>query len=160
MNPSLFLGLLFSVLPVIEIRGGIPLIVNYGIRHGIHIWPYIILALILNILIVPIIFILLDFFHKLLVDSRFYKHLKGRASLRRVIGKARKIGPLEGFKKYVALFLLVAIPLPGTGVWTGALIAWIIDADRKKSLIAIAFGVIVSGMIVLAASTGLLRFIY
>ena len=48
----------------------------------------------------------------------------------------------------------VAIPLPGSGAWTGTLIAWIIGLDRLKSFVAITFGVIVAGLIILLVSLG------
>ena len=61
---------------------------------------------------------------------------------------------------YLALLLFVAIPLPGTGAWTGCLIAWIMKLDRIKSFFAIAIGIIIAGVIILLISLGIFSSIY
>jgi uncharacterized membrane protein len=58
---------------------------------------------------------------------------------------------------FLALALFVAIPLPMTGAWTGALIAWLLGLKRWKSFIAIAFGVIIAGILVTLISVGLIN---
>ncbi len=55
---------------------------------------------------------------------------------------------------YLALAIFVGIPLPITGAWTGTLIAWLLDLNRKKSFIAIASGVIIAGVLVTLATLG------
>jgi uncharacterized membrane protein len=55
---------------------------------------------------------------------------------------------------YIALMIFVAIPLPGTGAWTGTLIAWTLGLNRLKSFIAIAVGVLIAGLLVLLLSLG------
>ena len=57
---------------------------------------------------------------------------------------------------FVALLLFVGIPLPGTGAWTGTLAASLLDMDFKSSIIAVMLGVILAGLIMGAASAGLL----
>ena len=56
--------------------------------------------------------------------------------------------------------LLVAVPLPGTGAWTGALIAWVLKLNRLKSFIAISAGIIIAGILVLSASLGFFSGVY
>ena len=50
--------------------------------------------------------------------------------------------------------LFVAVPLPGTGAWSGCLVSWLLGLDRKKSILAISLGVIIAGLIILFASLG------
>lgn len=57
---------------------------------------------------------------------------------------------------YLALTLLVAIPLPFTGAWTGSLVSWGLDLDRKKSIVAIALGVTIAGTIIFFGTLGAL----
>ena len=54
----------------------------------------------------------------------------------------------------IALMLFVAIPLPGTGAWTGCILAWVLGLERKKSIIAISAGVLIAGLIVFLVSLG------
>ena len=68
----------------------------------------------------------------------------------------KKKGQIEKYG-YWGLFLFVAIPLPGTGAWTGALIAAMLDMDKKKSFLAIALGVAGAGIIMMILSYGLLK---
>ena len=58
---------------------------------------------------------------------------------------------------FLALMIFVAIPLPGTGAWTGCLISWFLDLDRKKSLLYISLGVLIAGIITTLASLGIIN---
>jgi uncharacterized membrane protein len=74
--------------------------------------------------------------------------------------KAKKVeNRFEKFE-YLSLVLFVAIPLPGTGAWTGALVSWILGLNRWKSFIAIAFGVTIAGFLVLLLSLGFFNWFY
>ena len=68
----------------------------------------------------------------------------------------KKLTEKAGCSTYVALFLFVGIPLPGTGAWTGTLAASLLDLDFKKSIIAVMLGVILAGIIMGLASAGVL----
>lgn len=57
---------------------------------------------------------------------------------------------------FIALALFVAVPLPGTGAWSGCLLSWILGLDRKKSIIAISSGVLIAGLIILFGTLGFL----
>lgn len=141
-----WLSFLISLVPFLELRFAIPpaILFNPGIS------PLAILAIcvFLNILVIPIAFVLLDFIvppirHRIkFVDKIF------RLSVKR----ARKYQNLS----LIGLALFVAIPFPATGAYTGALIAYVGGFDRKRSSLAIAVGVIIAGVIVTLATLGML----
>lgn len=135
---------LISMVPLIEIRGSIPVAELMGLPT---LQSYIV-CIIGNMLPVPIIYL---FARKVLIwgqsksiplFSKFCnfcmeKGEKGGAKLQEKAGKGL----------YVALFLFVGIPLPGTGAWTGTLAASILDMDFKKSVVAVMAGVVLAGLI-------------
>jgi len=159
MDAQILVGLLLTILPVSELRGGLPVIVEYCLRNGVSVWPYFLLVVALNILVIFFIFLFFDFLHGSFMRLRTYRFVVGKW-----IDKTRKkaIRVKERFDKwgYFALMLFVAVPLPGTGAWTGTFVAWILGLDRKKSFAAIAAGVVVAGALVLFASLGLLSWFY
>ena len=132
---------LTSMLPIIELRGALPLAINlFNIS-----WPKaFLIAYIGNIIPAPLILWLLGpivrFLSRVRVFRRFFTWLFERTRKRsnRMIEKYEEIG----------LMAFVAIPLPGTGAWTGALIAFLFGLDFKKSLLIIAIGVFIAGVIV------------
>ncbi len=133
-----------SIIPVIELRGG----VLAGKVLGIP-WYWNLLACWLgNILPVPFILI---FVRKILEWmkgtrlSRIAEFLEKKA-----VKKSDKVSRYATF----GLFLFVAIPLPGTGAWTGALIASFLEMRLKHSLISIVLGVLAAGIIMTIASYG------
>jgi uncharacterized membrane protein len=142
-----------AMLPLIEIRGSI----LYASAHGMPLLPSMIVGLLGNMLPVPIIFY---FARKLLVWGS-QKRLIGPVFsffLNRGESAGRKLLAKAGRGLYYALFLFVAIPLPGTGAWTGILAASILDMDFKKSVAACLAGVICAGIIVYLAASGIIRF--
>ena len=153
MDVQILIGLLLSVLPVFELRGGLPVIVEYTVRNGIPIWPYFLLVLVLNILVILLIFMFFDFFHEMFMRMRWYRAVVGRI-LRRVQRKVDRVEKKMDKWGYLALMFFVAVPLPVTGAWTGTLVAWIMGLDRLKSFVAIAAGVVIAGLLVLLLSLG------
>lgn len=153
MYLDLILGLFLTVLPIFELRGGLPLIVKYCTETGVSVWPYFILVVFLNSIISLFVFIFLDHGHNYFLRWNFYKKY-----MNKYIERVRKKAiPLELKIKdwgFVILSIFVAIPLPGTGAWTGAVLAWILKLDRTKSIIAIFFGVLIAGLIMLGVSFG------
>jgi len=140
---------LVSMSPVIELRGGIPL----GLALGMSPLLVYIVAVVFNFLAVPIILFFLDNVHSHLLKYGRYKaffdnyiHSK-RKKLEKSIGKRTE---------FIALMIFVAIPLPGTGAWTGTILAWFFGMKRIKVYLAILFGVILAGIIVMLASLGLI----
>lgn len=129
--------ILFSIMPFAELRGGIPL----GISLGYN--PYLVFAVstAANMLIVLPVLVGLEWFDKYLRKLSIYKW-----SIERV----RK-GSKQLVDKYGALGLMifVAVPLPGTGAWSGALAAFIFGMKKRKSFPAISAGVLIAGILVL-----------
>jgi uncharacterized membrane protein len=129
------------MLPIIELRGALPLAINvFNIS-----WPKaFLIAYIGNMIPAPIILWLLGPIVKLLSRIHLFKKFfdwlfeRTRKRSNKMIEKYEEIG----------LMAFVAIPLPGTGAWTGALIAFLFGLDFKKSLLIIAIGVFIAGIIV------------
>ena len=142
---------LISMVPLIELRGAIP----YAVLYKLNMPTSYIVAIIGNMLPVPIIFF---FARKVLlwgkdkpVIGKFFTFCltKGEHGGEKLIAKAGK-------GLYIALFLFVGIPLPGTGAWTGTLAASILNLDFKKSVTAAMAGVVFAGIIMGLVSAGVL----
>ena len=147
---SYLIVFLISMVPLIELRGAIP----YAIGFGLPIIPSYIIAIIGNMLPVPIIFL---FARKVLVWGKD-KPLIGKFftfCLEKGEKGGKKLKAKAGRGLFVALLLFVGIPLPGTGAWTGTLAASLLDMDFKSSVLAVMLGVILAGIIMGAASAGL-----
>lgn len=139
-----------SMIPVIELRGAIPM----GQALGLSFWQCFFISVIGNILPVPIILL---FVRYVLDWMTGIKNLDRIANW--VLEKADKhSGKVTKYATW-GLFLFVAIPLPGTGAWTGSLIAALLDMRLKKALPSIFAGVIVAGLIVSGISFGFLNFL-
>ena len=137
-----------SLMPILEIRGGL---IAAGLL-GLKIVPSFIICLIGNLLPMPfILWFITPIFNKLKKTKHLSKLVNKIES--KALKKKVKIEKAE----FIGLLLFVGIPLPGTGGWTGSLIAALIGMDKKKALIAILLGVILAGFIVGTFSFGLLR---
>lgn len=139
-----------SMVPLIELRGAIP----YAIGFGLPLVPSYIIAILGNMIPVPIIFL---FARKVLmwgkdkpVIGKFFTFCleKGEKG-------GKKLQEKAGRGLFVALMLFVGIPLPGTGAWTGTLAASLLDMDFKSSVLAVMLGVVLASIIMGAASAGL-----
>ena len=144
---------LISMVPLIELRGGVP----FAIASGLPLLPSYIICILGNILPVPFIFF---FARKILVWGSDKKYIGKFFSwcLKKGEKGGRKLQKKAGNGLYVALFLFVGIPLPGTGAWTGTLAASILDMDFKKSIKAIIAGVVLAG-IIMGCGTYIVKFI-
>ena len=143
---DILLTLLMSAVPVIELRGGIP----YGLALGLEWWEAYPAAIIGNMLPVPFIILGVRWvFSWLRKISPWFEHL-----VRKMEEKAAKNAELVKKYEMVGLCILVAIPLPGTGAWTGALVAAVLDMRLKKALPVIALGVAIAGFIVTCLTFG------
>ena len=132
-----------SMVPLIELRAGVPFAVGMGLDYT----TALTICVIGNMLPVPVIYF---FARKVLEWGRDKKYIgkfftfciekgeKGGRKLARTAGR----GGL-----FIALMLFVGIPLPGTGAWTGALIAAMLDIPKKKSIPAIALGVCLAAVL-------------
>lgn len=137
-----------SILPVIELRGAIPL----GAGLGLPLWLCFLMAVIGNLLPVPF---LIFFGGKVL--HYFAKFERFGKPFRKIIEIGEK--KVSKMKKTVfwGLLTFVAIPLPGTGAWTGALVAITLDLDFKKAFPPIVLGVLGAGVIVSLIAYGFLE---
>ena len=134
---------LISMLPIVELRGAIP----YGIGFGLDILPVILISVVGNLLPIPFLILfggkVLNWFAKLpKLGKPFRKILE--------IGE-KKVAKMHK-TLFWGLFLFVAIPLPGTGAWTGALISILLGLKLRKCFPPIALGVLGAGAIMLTLS--------
>ena len=134
---------LISMVPIVELRGAIPIAESLNL----NIFIYYPLAIIGNMLPVPIIFLfarkVLEWGKDKIIIGKFFtwcleKGEKGGQKLKKTAGNT-------GI--FFALLLFVGIPLPGTGAWTGTLAASFLDLDFKTSIIAVSLGVLLAGII-------------
>lgn len=141
-----------SMLPIIELRGAIPIAVGMGLPKI----PSLIVAIIGNLIPVPFIYL----FARKFLNWGKDKKLIGKFCdwcLEKGEKGGKKLQKKAGQSIYWALFLFVGIPLPGTGAWTGTLAASILDLDFKKTTLAALAGVLLAGGIMLAASLGVVN---
>lgn len=142
---------IISLFPILELRGGLLAASLLGLEP----LPSYIITMVGNLL--PIPFILL-FITKILDWMRKSKHFSGIVNwLDKKVDKHK--GSIEKYG-FWGLVLFVGIPLPGTGAWTGSLIASVLEMDRKKSFLAIIIGVVMASIIMMLISFGLLRAIF
>lgn len=143
MTKKYLIVFLVSMLPIIELRGAIPIAEGMGL----NIFWYYIIAIIGNILPVPIIYLfarkVLEWGKDKKIIGKFFtwcleKGEKGGEKLRKTAGNT-------GI--FWALLIFVGIPLPGTGAWTGTLAASFLKLDFKTSIFAVTLGVILAGII-------------
>lgn len=137
---------IISLLPILELRGGI--IAGYAL--GMSLLPSFVIAYIGNMLPIPFVLLAIKAIFRFLKKTP----LNGIAYYfeNKAMSKSEQVQRLG----YLGLFLFVAIPLPGTGAWTGSLVATLLELDLKKSFVVIAFGVLTAGIIVSIFSFGLL----
>jgi len=133
-----------SALPISELRGGIPLALYLGFNP---VEAYTI-SVVGNLLPIPFLLLLLSLIERIALKtplSSIYLKIVRRTERRKDI--IDKYG-------YLGLTIFVAIPLPVTGAWTGCLLAFLLGLDKIKSLMYIALGVALAGIIVLTTSLG------
>ncbi|WP_455012410.1 COG2426 family protein [Mogibacterium timidum] len=133
--------LLMAMVPVIELRGAIP----YGVAvAGLEIWQAALIAVIGNLLPIPFLVVFTrDVFAWMRKKSERLDRIVVRMEK-----KADKNKDVVLRYQFWGLMILVAIPFPGTGAWTGALVAALMDLQLKKAMPAIALGVVIAAIIV------------
>ncbi len=136
--------LIVSMVPVVELRGAIPIGVGLGLPYGLA----VLVSVIGNIIPVPFIII---FIKKIFVWMRkVLPKLDGMVSALETRAEKHR-GTVEKYA-FWGLFVLVAIPLPGTGAWTGALVAAMMDMPLKKGFPSVVLGVFGAAVIVTAVT--------
>lgn len=162
MFKKFFIVFLISMIPLIELRGAIPVALSpadmtfFGAFHGmgLPVLQAYIVCIIGNMLPVPFIF----FFARKVLEWGADKPVIGKFftfCLQKGHKGGEKLKEKAGKGLFWALFLFVGIPVPGTGAWTGTLAASILDMDFKESVIAVMCGVVLAGVIMGLVSTGL-----
>jgi uncharacterized membrane protein len=136
-----------SLMPTIEVRGSVPMVFIL-FRNNYEASIALVIAIVSNLIIAPILFLALDWFNDMIMTSKRFPSLLKNIYLR-VLRYARSKGTKINRYSLVGLLLFVAIPLPGTGAWTGSIVAYVLGFDKKKSIIAIELGVIMASLIVL-----------
>ena len=141
---------LVSILPVAELRGGIPFGVALGLAH----WKAFLAAVVGNVLPLPFIVVYI---------RRIFQWMRQHfPALDKSVDKLEQKAHLKGKKvtkfKYWGLLIFVAIPLPGTGGWTGALVAAFLDMPLRKAIPALFFGVLIAGFLVTGITYGFTAF--
>lgn len=143
---------LISMVPVVELRGAIPV----GYAAGLDIWLTTILSIIGNMIPVPFI---------ILFTRKVFEWLRKLSStLNKIVTKfenraEKHRGKVEKYK-FWGLMILVAIPLPGTGAWTGAMVAAVMEMRLKDAIPSIFLGVVTAGVVVALATLGVVALIF
>lgn len=151
MDLRLLYSILLSLAPIAELRIGMPLAVIYSLEKGIPVIFAFLVSVLANIFIIFFIFFFLDFLHLKLMKIDFYSKFF-KKFIFRIQKKVDKFEKKYNALGFLALAFFVAVPLPGTGAWTGAFISWILGLDRNKSIASIAVGVIFAGIFVFLSS--------
>lgn len=150
LNGEFILTLLVSMIPVVELRGGIP----FGVAAGLPVWAAYLAAVIGNLIPVPFIVV---YIRRIFMFMR--QHMPRLNSLVDRMEEKAHLKSASVLKyQYLGLAIFVAIPLPGTGAWTGALVAAFLDMRLKKALPSIAGGVLSAGLIISILSYGVKSF--
>ena len=143
---DILLTFLVAMVPVVELRGAIP----FGVVRGLNLWTAIIASVLGNH--VPVPFIIL-FIRRIFAWMRAHMpKLDGLVT--RMEKKAEKNRAAVEKYAFWGLAILVAIPLPGTGAWTGALVAAMMEMRLKRAFPAIVIGVVIAGVIVSVVTYG------
>ncbi len=143
---DILLTFLVAMVPVEELRGAIP----FGVVRGLNLWTAIIASVLGNL--VPVPFIIL-FIRRIFAWMRAHMpKLDGLVT--RMEKKAEKNRAAVEKYAFWGLAILVAIPLPGTGAWTGALVAAMMEMRLKRAFPAIVIGVVIAGVIVSIVTYG------
>lgn len=152
---KILLVLLISMVPLIELRGAVPVALGMDIPHI----PALVICVLGNMIPVPFIYF---FARKFLIWGAKQKYIgkfcgifltKGERAGQKLVAKTGRYG------LFFALLLFVGIPLPGTGAWTGTLAASFLDMGFKSTVLAVSLGVILAGCIMALASTGVFHII-
>ena len=140
---------LISMIPIIELRGAVP----RGVARGLPFWPTYFVCVLGNMVPVPFILFLV----KPILQAMQKINIKFINKIAKFfLEKGHKAGAKFGDAKYLALYAFVAVPMPGTGAWTGTLAASLLDLDKGKSMIAVLLGVMTAGVIMGIVSFGVL----
>ena len=137
-------SILLSVLPISELRGGIP----YALANDVDLTEAYIACVVANMLVIPVVFVFLDTLHHQFYRLRLYRWVFDKWVIRTRDKAERNVGKWG----YWGVMLFVAIPLPITGAYTGTLAAWLLKLNKMRAFWYLALGVVISGIIVSIAT--------
>lgn len=139
---------ILSLMPILELRGGL----IAASLLNMDPWTSLAVSLLGNILVIPLVLFMMEAIFNLLSKINIFKKIidwwKNKALSKKEI--IEKYG-------YVGIMLFVAVPLPGSGAWTGCLISVLLGMDKKKSFIASLLGVCIAAVIMMIFSFGILK---
>ena len=138
---------LVSMIPILELRGGL---IVASLLH-VDMWTAIPICIIGNIIPVPFILLLITKIFEVMKKTKLFGGMV-TALERRAMGKSERIQKGE----FIGLMLFVGIPLPGTGAWTGSLIAALLGIKNRKAVPAILLGILIATVIMCVVSYGIL----
>jgi len=138
-----------SMLPIVELRGAIPLAIGV---FKMNLWRAFFISVFFNVLIIAPLLWFLNPIRNFLSHIRFFKKFFDKLD-------ARTMKKGTDVMKYgaIGLAFFVAIPIPGTGAWSGSLLALLFDIDFKWAFPAILLGVLVAGIIVTLVTAGVVK---
>lgn len=139
---ELIKSILLSVLPIAELRGGIP----YALTHNVNPVTAYFICVGANMLVFPIVYFFLGVLHPVFLKVKFYEKLFTYF----VIRTRKKIENNIEKWGFWGLMIFVMIPLPVTGAYTGSFAAWLFNIRKRQAFFAVSLGVIISGIIVTA----------
>ena len=148
---STLVTFLVSLIPVIELRGAIPV----GVYLGLPVWKSFVVSIVGNLIPAPFIVLFIRAVFAWIQKKIHWKWLNNFVD--RMEAKAEKNYDKVEKGEFWGLLAFVAIPLPGTGAWTGALIAGMLGLRLKKALPPITIGVIIAGILVSLATAGVVQ---
>ena len=146
MIKSALITFFMAMVPVIELRGAIP----YGVIAGLSVGQSFIISVLGNLAPIPVLVV----FTRKVFELLRTKSEKLDRLVQRLESKAEKNKEVVDKYEFWGLVILVAIPLPGTGAWTGALVAAMMDMRLKRAMPAIILGVLIAGVIVTTLTYG------
>ena len=162
--PSELYVFIISILPLIELRGAIPV----GAALGLPWYLNLPLAIFGNLLPIPFILLFITRIFDLMAKFKLFRPIiewlrkKADKHSTRVLGEDAEIN--DASRKmpigiFIGLMTFVALPIPGTGAWSGALVASLFNLPKRQSMLAITLGVLICGIIMTLASYGVLGFL-
>ena len=142
MNIDWLWTIFWSILPISELRGGIP----FALLKELNPVVVYFVAVTTNIMAFPIVYLFLDLLHPIFIKWNWYSTLFDKFIVRtrsKIENQIQKYG-------FWGLMIFVMIPLPVTGAYTGTFASWLFKIERKKAFLAVSLGVMISGLIVSA----------
>ncbi len=135
-------SIILSMMPIAELRGGIP----YALANGINPVTAYFMCTIANIIAFPIVYFFMGFFHDIFNKMAWYSNLFDKI----VVRTRNKVGDNIEKWGFWGLMVFVMIPLPVTGAYTGSFAAWVFGIEKRKGFLAVSLGVFIAGLIVTA----------